>query len=241
MAHSPHSPRAAHFWRYTIIGLITVAPLWVTWLVFDFILGVLYRAGAPSVAALAGLARPFSDALADWLLLPSFRFVLAVLITVVTLYLVGWIASKVVGKRLIARMESILQRVPLAHAVYGATKRFISAVREKPAGLQKVVLISFPSAEMKAVGFVTRVMTDQETGRDVAAVYVPTSPNPTSGYIEIVPLENVIETDWSIEEAMSFIMTGGTNAPANIRFTPQQEGETQQAPQAGSTRGATMA
>lgn len=81
-----------------------------------------------------------------------------------------------------------------------------------------MVLISFPTPGMRAVGFVTKVMRDTDTGRELAAVYVPTSPNPTSGYIEIVPLDEVVQTDWSVEEAMSFVMTGGTTAPENIRF-----------------------
>lgn len=218
MADGFQRSRNAHFWRYTLIGALTLAPLWVTWLVFDLILGLLYRAGAPWVSALARLVRPVSDSLADWLLLPAFNFVLAVLITVLTLYLAGWLASQVVGKRLLAAFEAIVGRIPIASAIYNATKRFIASMREKPAELQRVVLINFPSPEMKAVGFVTRVMADQETGRELAAVYVPTFPNPTSGYIEIVPLENVTATDWSIEEAMAFVMTGGANAPDTVRF-----------------------
>lgn len=235
MLQRSSAPRTRHFWRYTIIGLITVAPLWVTWLVFDFILSVLYRVGAPGVPALARLVRPLSEPLADWLLEPSFRFVLAVLITVVVLYTVGRIASHVVGRRLIAGFETILQHIPLAQAVYGATKSLIAAMRDKPAGLDRVVLISFPSAEMKTIGFVTRVLKDRETGRDLAAVYVPTAPNPTSGYIEIVPVEALTATDWSIEEAMRFVMTGGTNAPPSLSFgfpaaagletSPAREGE----------------
>lgn len=72
---------------------------------------------------------------------------------------------------------------------------------------------------MKTIGFVTRVMKDRATGRDLAAVYEPTAPNPTSGYIEIVPVDDLTPTEWSVDEAMRFIMTGGTNAPADLRFT----------------------
>lgn len=61
-------------------------------------------------------------------------------------------------------------------------------------------------------------MTDTDSGRQLAAVYVPTSPNPTSGYFEIVALEDVVLTDWSMEEAMTFVMTGGTNSPEQVRF-----------------------
>lgn len=84
---------------------------------------------------------------------------------------------------------------------------------------QRVVLINFPSPEMKAVGFITKVMTDTDSERQLAAAYVPTSPNPTSGYIGIVAMEDVVLTDWSVEEAMVFVMTGGTNAPEQVCFT----------------------
>jgi uncharacterized membrane protein len=79
---------------------------------------------------------------------------------------------------------------------------------------------------MKAVGLVTKVIRDEVSGCDLAVVYVPTSPNPTSGYIEILPMSEVVQTDWSIEEAMSFVMTGGTNSPESIRFFKDEGGKT---------------
>jgi uncharacterized membrane protein len=211
--------RATHLTRYVVIGALTLAPLWVSWLVLNFILGLLYRLGSPGVGAMAKIVRPVSGTLADMLLHPAFRFVLAVVLTIATLYVVGWIATRVFGRRLIAQFERLLQRIPLVSAVYSATKRLIAVMRERPAGLQRVVLISFPSPEMKTVGFVTRVLPDRETGREIAAVYVPTAPNPTSGYIELVPVEDLIETDWTVEQAMRFVMTGGTDAPRDLRFT----------------------
>lgn len=211
-----------HVTRYVVIGALTLAPLWVSWLVLNFILGLLYRAGSPGVAAAAALLRPMSTTLADVLLHPAFRFVLAVVLTLATLYAVGWVATRVFGRQLIARLEALVQRVPLVSAVYSATKRLIAVMRERPAGLQRVVLISFPSPEMKTIGFVTRVLPDRATGRDIAAVYVPTAPNPTSGYIELVPVDQLIETDWTVEQAMRFVMTGGTDAPSELRFTREE-------------------
>jgi len=209
---------ASHFWRYTLIGLLTIAPLWVTWLVFEFVLSRLSRAGSPGVGAFARVVRPWSSPLADLLLQPWFHFVLAIAVTLLSLYFAGWFATRVIGRRLIGVMESVLTRIPLASAIYNATKRFITAMREQPSGLQRVVFISFPSADMMTVGLVTKIMRDEQTGREIAAVYVPTSPNPTSGYIELVPLDRVTETDWTVEEAMRFIMTGGTNARDVVRF-----------------------
>lgn len=210
-----HSP---HFGRYLLIGFFTVAPLWVTWLVFEFLFSLLAKAGAPFLRGVAIGIRPLSDTLATWLLNPTVQHVFAALFTLALLYLIGLLTSIVLGRRLIAFMERLLTRLPLVQTIYGATKRFLQTLQKPQVTGQRVVLIAFPSPEMKAVGFITKVMTDTDTGRQIAAVYVPTSPNPTSGYIEVVPMEDVVLTDWSMEEAMSFVMTGGTNAPDHIRF-----------------------
>jgi len=72
---------------------------------------------------------------------------------------------------------------------------------------------------MKTVGFVTQTMIDEDTGQKLAAVYVPTTPNPTSGYLEIVPVEHLVSTDWSMDEAMTFIISGGAVAPERLNYT----------------------
>ncbi|MBU1425366.1 MAG: DUF502 domain-containing protein [Gammaproteobacteria bacterium] len=219
-AHIPEpSGRIAHIVRYLLIGFFTVAPLWVTWLVFDFLLGILADMGSPLLRAAAGLIRPLSETLAGWLLDSLFQRFIAILLTLGSLYAIGLLASQVLGRKLLHWIETMLERLPLVQTIYGGTKRFLATLRKPPMTGQRVVLISFPTPEMKAVGFVTKVMRDTDTGRELAAVYVPTSPNPTSGYIEIVPLEDVVQTDWTIEEAMSFVMTGGANAPERVRYS----------------------
>lgn len=226
--NEPSSPDrgSTHFWRYLLIGFFTVAPLWVTWLVFDFVFSLLARTGAPFLRAAARALRPWSNTLADWLANPTAHYVLAALISIGGLYAVGLLTSIVMGRRLTDWMERLLARLPLVQTIYGATKRFLQTLRQPPITGQRVVLISFPTPGMKAVGFVTKVMRDSGSGRELAVVYVPTSPNPTSGYIEIVPLSDVVQTDWSMEEAMTFVITGGTNSPDRVRFqdTPAERG-----------------
>lgn len=207
-----------HVGRYVLIGFFTVAPLWVTWLVFDFLLGLLASMGTPLLRAAAGLAAPVSETAAKWLLDSDFQNIVAVLLTLATLYAVGVFASLVLGRKLLDAAESMLTRLPLVQTIYGGTKRFLQTLQNPPVKGQRVVLINFPNREMKTIGFVTKVMRDETTGEDLAAVYVPTAPNPTSGYIEIVPLVDVTQTDWTVEEAMTFVMTGGTNAPDTLRF-----------------------
>ncbi|MDD2700441.1 MAG: DUF502 domain-containing protein [Sideroxydans sp.] len=211
--------RGAHIARYLLIGFFTVAPLWVTWLVFEFLLAILAGMGTPLLHAAAGLLRPLSETLSSWLLDSALQQLIAILLTLGALYAIGVLTTLVLGRRLLAWLETLLERLPLVQTIYGGTKRFLASLRDPPARGQRVVLISFPSPEMKAVGFLTRVMQDADTGRELAAVYVPTSPNPTSGYIEIVPLSEVVYTDWTMEEAMSFVMTGGTNAPEQVSYS----------------------
>jgi uncharacterized membrane protein len=216
--------RSPNVFRYFLIGFFTVAPLWVTWVVFDFLFGLLARTGAPVLRGLARLLRPFSETVSSWLIHPGVQYGLAALLTLVGLYAIGLLTSFVVGKKLIAFLEGLLTRVPLVQTIYGATRRFLQSVSKPPMKGQRVVLIRFPTQEMKAVGLITKVMRDADTGEELVAVYVPTSPNPTSGYIEILPLADVVMTDWSVEEAMTFVMTGGTNARDSLRFSKPAAG-----------------
>jgi len=80
-------------------------------------------------------------------------------------------------------------------------------------------LIEFPSRDMKTIGLVTRIFTDADTGDEIAAVYVPTTPNPTSGYMELVPTSRLTMLDWTINEAMTFVMSGGAAAPPKLNYS----------------------
>ena len=133
---------------------------------------------------------------------------------------VGWLARRVVGQRLLRWLEALVGRIPLANIIYSSARKLLDILQTKPDGTQRVVLIDFPHSQMKAVGFVTRVIREHGTGRELAAVYVPTTPNPTSGYLEIVPVERITPTDWTVDQAMSFIISGGAVAPDTIPFDP---------------------
>jgi uncharacterized membrane protein len=150
---------------------------------------------------------------------PWFEAALAVIGVVLFLYALGWATTKVIGKRLLNWFESLVSRIPLIEAVYGAVKKLLDAFSSKPSGSSKsVVLIEFPNPGMKTVGFITSTMKDETTGDELAVVYVPTTPNPTSGYMEIVPMEKVTRTNWTLDEAMSFVVTGGTSSPETVHY-----------------------
>ncbi|MES9920576.1 MAG: DUF502 domain-containing protein [Candidatus Thiodiazotropha sp.] len=211
--------RTLHIRRYLISGIITLIPLWVTWLVFKYIFNQLSKLGSPWARLLSRSIQSEYPSIAQWLLELWFQNTLAVFIMLLGLYLVGWLASRVIGRKILFFFESTVQSLPVVQNVYGLVKKLISALEQKPENVQQVVLIEFPSSDMKTVGFVTRTMVDANSGKELAAVYVPTTPNPTSGYLEIVPLENLVSTDWSIDEAMSFIISGGAVAPDRVPYT----------------------
>lgn len=215
MEKSKHSP---HIRRYLLTGIFTVIPIWVTWLVFQFVYVQLSKAGMPWVKGFLRAIEFYVPNVSRWLLEPWFQSLIAVLLTLIALYLLGWITNLVIGKRLLALVDWLMHRIPLVQTVYGSVKKLISVLQQKPEGVQRVVLINFPSPEMKTVGFVTRLLTDADTGQELAAVYVPTTPNPTSGYLEIVPLDQLISTNWSIDEAMTFVVSGGAVAPDDINY-----------------------
>lgn len=206
--------------RYLFTGLLTVIPLWVTWVVFKFVLGMFAGIGAPLVTALLATFSPSSPKAAAALNSDVILFVLALLLTLVVLYGIGWLANRMIGKRLIDGFDAVLARIPVVQTIYGGTKKLMAVLQQKPSGVQRVVLIDFPRRGMKVVGFVTRVMVEEGSGREMAAVYIPTTPNPTGGYLEVVPVDELTPTDWTMDQAMAFIISGGAVAPDTLPASP---------------------
>jgi uncharacterized membrane protein len=206
--------------RYLLTGLLTFIPLWVTWLVFKFVLGLLAGIGAPLVSAFLGALSLIAPRTAATLHVEWLVFIGALLITLMALYLLGFVATRVIGQRFLNGFDALLARIPLVQTIYGGTKKLMAVLQNKPSGMQRVVLIDFPRRGMKVVGFVTRVMTEEGTGRQMAAVYIPTTPNPTGGYLELVPVDELTPTDWSMDQAMAFIISGGAVAPDTLPASP---------------------
>ena len=209
-------PFSLHIKRNLIAGVLTIIPLWVTWLIFDFLLQQLSKLGEPWARGISNAVETKNPGIAQWFYEPWFQSVLAIMTTLAVLYLLGWLANRVLGKKLLGLFDQIMQRIPVVQNIYGSVKKLLGALSQKPEGLQRVVLISFPSPELRTVGFVTHTFNDANTNEELAAVYVPTTPNPTSGYLEIVPTSKLTSTDWSMDEAMTFIISGGAVAPDKI-------------------------
>ncbi|WP_417472731.1 DUF502 domain-containing protein [Luteimonas mephitis] len=215
----PAPPR--HGLKKTLLsGLLTLLPIWLTWVVVKFVFVLLSDLSKPWVEPLSQRIADGNPQLLGWFSDRWVQTTIAMVATLLVILLVGWLARRVVGQRLLGWFEALVARVPLANTIYGSARKLLDILQTKPDGTQRVVLIDFPHSQMKSVGFVTRVIREQGTGRELAAVYVPTTPNPTSGYLEIVPVEKITPTDWTVDQAMSFIISGGAVAPETIPFAP---------------------
>lgn len=130
-------------------------------------------------------------------------------ITLVLIYLVGVIATNVIGRRLIGYGESLLARVPLFRYLYTGIKQILqSFATPREGGFLQVVLVEFPKKGMRAIGFVTSE-SRAESGEKLLNVFIPTSPNPTSGFLEIVRENDIIKTNISIDDALKMVLSVG--------------------------------
>jgi len=212
--------------RYFLTGALTMVPLLVTWLLADFFLDLLRSFGEPVVAwAFSSVQSYLPREVMLWLMQPWFQAIMGIVLVIGFVSGIGWLATRYIGRRFLAFFDSIMDILPLVRNVYGSVKKLMDVMQTKPAGVQRVVLIDFPSKDMKTVGLVTRTLVDEDSGRRLAAVYIPTTPNPTSGYLEIVPLENVTPTDWTFDQAMTFIMSGGAVAPDKMNYDRNAQSE----------------
>ena len=196
-----------------LAGIITITPLFVTYLIFRFLLGALAEAGLPVVKLFAAF---FPE---NWLNQPWLQSVFAVLLTLVVLCVVGRITSLVIGKQVFSLFEALLERLPVVAKIYSSVRQLLDSMMVKKESNQRVVLVDFPIPGQKSIGFLTRIMTDETTGELLAAVLLPNAINPTSAFLQILPISRVTETDLSMEQAMSMIMTGGAVGPDRIQFS----------------------
>ena len=136
--------------------------------------------------------------------------------TIVIIYLVGIIASNVVGRWLIHRAESALPWVPVFRQLYNGTKQILQGFTSpRETGFMQVVLIEFPRKGISNIGFITNEI-HSEPGKQLFTVFVPTSPNPTSGFLQIVEESEIIRTDISVDDALKMIVSAGRISPSEI-------------------------
>ncbi len=209
--------------KYFITGLLTLTPIWLVWIVFKFIFGLLSDMSKPLIQPITNTLATASPEFLGWLSAEWVQTGIALIFTLTFIFSVGWFTRRVIGQKMLLWFETLINTIPLVKTIYGSARQLLDLLQKKPDGTQRVVLIDFPHRDMKSVGFVTRTLRDEMTGKEIAAVYVPTTPNPTSGYLELVPIELVTPTDWTVDQAMAFIISGGAMSPEKVPFSRRDD------------------
>lgn len=190
-----------HLKARMISGMLVLGPLIITL----FILKLLF-------AALTAFVLPV---LRPWLAeMPEFVLIfIATFAALLVIYLVGMFTTHFLGRRLIRMAEGVMLKLPIVRSVYSASRQVMDTFSNSTkAAFTATVLVAFPHSGSRALGFVTGTILDPE-GRILYRVFVATTPNPTSGFLLLLPEEEVTFTDITVEAGIKMIVSGGMLAP----------------------------
>jgi len=195
-----------HFRRYIVAGILVWLPIGVTVFLLRILNGLMDR----TLLLLPEQYRPeelfgFS--------IPGLGFVMTVLVLLVT----GVLAANIVGRSMVRMGESLLDRIPIVRSVYSAAKNFAEVVfSDSSTSFKRVLLVEYPRKRLYSLAFQTSSELGEvqdRTGEDVICAFVPTTPNPTSGFIIIVPRKDAVVLDMDVDEALKMIISLGVVVP----------------------------
>lgn len=200
--------------KYIIAGLLVWLPLLITVAIIKFVVDLLDG----TILLLPPDYRP--EALLGFSI-PGAGIILAVVVLVIT----GMFAANLLGRRLVLIWEAALGKIPLVRTVYNSVKQISTTLlATQSKSFRKVVLIEYPRKDSWCIGFLSneRVETDRAiTTEQLQSIYLPTTPNPTSGFNLLIPKRDIIELDMSVEEGFKFIISMGVIVPeGEIRQFP---------------------
>ena len=198
--------KTPHFIRRTFLaGLLILLPLFITYILISFLFNIFTGVGAPLVA---GFLRIIG---ANSLAYPLIPFI-NLLLSLAVIFFLGLVGTNILGRQMLTRFESLLLRLPLVKTIYSSAKQVVETFQGPGRSFQRVVLIQYPRQGVWSIGLVATERADTLNlvpGNRVLTVFVPTTPNPTSGYLVIVSPQDVIDVDFTVEEAFKFIVSGG--------------------------------
>jgi uncharacterized membrane protein len=194
--------------KYFLTGLLTILPLWITiyilWLLFRLIAGFTYPLLSPIIHSTA----LFEKEQVTWLIrLISF------FLTLIIIYLVGLTANNLLGRRILLTIERYLFQVPLIRDIYQAIRKFIQHLFIKRSAFRQVVLVEFPSSGIYSIGFITSENSEpgitSVLNKKLVNVFIPTTPNISTGFLVMIEPEKIIKLDISFDDALRLIISGG--------------------------------
>jgi len=200
-----------------VTGLFIILPLMITVWLLGILLRLVEAISTPLLLALLGVAWPrlAGDPLITGWVVP----IVGLLATVALIVAVGVLATNFIGRRLVEAFDRLMMRVPVVKGIYGAARQLLDAFGRKTSSFRRVVAVEYPRPGIYTIGFLTQ--SAAELGREggpplsgMSMVFLPTTPNPTSGWLAVVPDDQVIDLDMSIEEGVKLIVSGGLVGPA---------------------------
>ena len=197
--------------RWLVAGLLVWVPLGVTFLVVKLLIDL-----ADQVLVLLPYQyRPEN--------LLGFNIPgLGVALTALTVIITGMIFANLFGRRLVRLWEDMLARIPLVRSIYSSVKQITETLfSTQGKSFRKVVLVEYPRRELWTLAFVTGDTSDvfvKISGRDLVSIYVPTTPNPTSGFFLMVPRDDIVELDITVEAGLKLILSTGVVVPDDLKL-----------------------
>jgi len=190
--------------NYFITGVVVLVPIGITLYLTKFFISVSSKLIPPEINPNNYL--PF--------FIPGLEIVLAVIF----ITLIGYLSLSFIGKKILQLFNGLLKKIPILRTIYSALGQMAATLAPKRNGKKSVVLIEYPRKGSWAVGFATKDNKGEIskiTNRNLVNVFVPTTPNPTSGFLLMFPKEEIVYLDMSFEEASKFIVSAGTSDPKN--------------------------
>lgn len=202
-----------------VAGLLVIFPIFLTFFVIKFLFGFVGGVLSPvvtKVIVLLGYSPP--DSKVDEFVITS----VSIILIFVALYFIGVFATNFFGKLILGYFEAILHKTPIIKNVYTSSKQFLHIVSlPGKKAFKRVVIVEYPRVGMKVIAFATGGIKSKD-GTELTSVFIPTTPNPTSGFLIYLPESDIVETNMTIEEGMKLIISGGILVPEEIEFSRKE-------------------
>ena len=195
---------AARLRNYFITGIVVLVPIGITLYLTKFFITLSSKLIPSEINPNNYL--PF--------LIPGLEIVLAIIF----ITLIGYLSLSFIGKKVLQLFNDLLKKIPILRTIYSAMEQMAETLAPNRKSKKSVVLIEYPRKGSWAVGFATKDNKGEiskKTNRNLVNVFVPTTPNPTSGFLLMFPKEEIVYLDMSFEEASKFIVSAGTSDPKN--------------------------
>jgi len=196
-----------HLRKTFFAGLFVIIPIGIT----IFILKFLFNLADGILGSF--IDRLFTLVTGQELLIPG----LGMIIGAVAIYLTGLVATNFIGSKLLRFGESVLNRIPLVKSIYTSSKQLMQVFQEGKSSYRRAVFVDWPRPGVKAIGFVTAEL--EQNGVDMVVVYLPTMPNPTSGFALYFRADEVQDSGMSVEDAVKFVVSGGVVLPQTAQVS----------------------